>query len=279
MEKLKIPLDEIKRLYIEERLTLREIAARAGVSHQDIHHHLITLGVRRRSRTVRRVKYPRYERGTMHDLYVTQGLAMTEISRRLGTSYTIIKKELAAHGIKTGRWSQLTAETRAAHAKAVQLYQQGWKVQQIAKHFNKSIETIYKVLAKAGVELRHLKLVRRELDYNTLKRLYVDERMSLRKLCKTFEVNKEKLELDLIRYKIPLRKGNRKVQYPKLARLKVGQSAMFPRTGKLNYHKRFYDDGRRIGIQVRVETIDHNSDRVWRVLYTLLEEPIFERTH
>jgi IS30 family transposase len=265
LQKLKLPLTEIERLYVDEKMTLREIAARTGVSHQDIHHHLKALGVERRNRKTRRRTYPRFDRETMYDLYVTQGLSMEEIGRRLGLSSITIKKELDAHGIKSGRWRQRTPETEALEGEAVELYKRGWSVKQIAAHFDKYPEAIYNALARGGIELRYLKLVQRELDYEELKRLYVDEQRPVKTICKILRVTRNKLENELIRHGIPIRAHKRQIKHPQLASLEIGQAAVFPRTGKLNYHKPFYDDARKLGIQVTIQTVDRDSVRVVRV--------------
>jgi transposase-like protein len=267
MEKLKIPLDEINRLYVDEKLTLREIEEIAGVTYQTVHNHLKAQGIELRSRKFRRNKYPRFERELMYDMYVTKGLSMEEIGRKLGFSGTTIRKELACHGIKSGRWRRNTPETKAIQAKAVQLYKKGWTVKQIAAHLNKYPEAIYKALKQVGIELRYLKLVRREFNGEELQRLYVDDALPVKQICEKLGVTRKKFESELIRHGIPIRvgKSQRRLRYPKLEKLQIGEHVLLPRGKKLNYHMAFYDDARRIGIQVSVETIDQSSVRVTRV--------------
>jgi len=262
MEKLKISRKEIVRLYRIENLTLREIAKKAGVTHQNIYFHLSNLGVKRRTKGSKKNTYPRYDFKLMRDLYVEQGLSMAEIGRRQGVSRDVIKRELQLHGIETGRWTQLTPENRAKREKAVELYEKGWRVREIADRLDRSTLSIYKLLGRAGIKLGE----KQPLDRKQLKLLYVSENKPVKQICRILGVSKDRLERELIKNKIPLRKGDRVVKHPELAGLKVGQSAVLPRKSKLNYHKIFYDDARRLGIQVRVERIDQKEVRVWRTL-------------
>jgi predicted DNA-binding protein YlxM (UPF0122 family) len=261
LPKLKISRDEVRRLYVEKGLTLREIASKTGTSPQNVHHHLKFLGVElRKQGGVKRP--PKFKRKLLIDLYVKQRMSMAAVGRMYGVSAHVIRRELDAHGIKTGRWHQRTPEKLALQKEIVELYSSGWSVGKIAAHFTQSRQIIYKELARAGVELRYKELQRTLGD---LRGLYVTEKMPVRKICRTLGITRDRLQNELIRQKIPLREHKNPIRYPELASLKVGQFVVFPRTQRLNYHKRFFDDARRIGIRIKIRAIDEDSVRVTRV--------------
>ena len=262
LPKLKISRDDVRRLYVKKGLTLREIADRTGTSHQNVHHHLKYLDVElRKTGGVKR--RPRFARRLLNGLYVKQRMSMSAVGRELGVSADVVKRDLDRYGISSGRSRQRSPAAIALQKNAVKLYEKGWSVKRIADRFGKHPQTIYKELARAGVELRYKTALRR--TFADLQRLYVSEKMPVRKICRGLGITRARLLNELIRQKIPLRSRNEPIRYPELAFLKVGESAILPRSQKRSYHKPFFDDARRVGIRIKVKTIDKDSVRVIRV--------------
>lgn len=90
-------LKEMRRLYEVEKLTLREIADRFGVSWQAIHERFVRAGVPLRPKNP--VRYF-LDRETLVKLYIDENLTIGEIVKQLKTSYEKVSKEFERHGIE-----------------------------------------------------------------------------------------------------------------------------------------------------------------------------------
>lgn len=94
-------INEIKKLYVDEGLTLQEVGDRVGLTRQGVHERLKCSGIHTRSRKLPHLKsrIPLAPRETPWQLYVVEGLTIKAISDRLdyspGTAYLMLKK----HGI------------------------------------------------------------------------------------------------------------------------------------------------------------------------------------
>src|SRR5688572_15452610 len=100
MNRNRITLEELVRLYEEEGLSLAEVARRIGGTRQGVHYQLVKAGVRMRPMGAEPARSPRFEREMMVDLYVRQRLPIVQIAARLGLTAGIITYELKKHGIE-----------------------------------------------------------------------------------------------------------------------------------------------------------------------------------
>lgn len=90
-------LKEMRRLYEDEKRTLREIADHFGVTWQAIHERLVRAGVPMRQKsTVKRL----LERETLVQHYIDEGLTIGETAKRLKTDVLRVSEELERHGIE-----------------------------------------------------------------------------------------------------------------------------------------------------------------------------------
>ena len=81
---------ELRKLYVTEGLTLREIARRFGVTHQAVYFGLVNAGIKRRPKGV---PYPPLDRKELHRLYVTEGLNIRQTADRLGVSPSFVSQQ------------------------------------------------------------------------------------------------------------------------------------------------------------------------------------------
>jgi len=89
-------LKEMRRLYEVEKLSLREIANRFGITWQAIHQRLVSAGVALRQKgNVKRV----LDRETLIQLYIEENLTIGETARRLKAQDKKVSDELERHGI------------------------------------------------------------------------------------------------------------------------------------------------------------------------------------
>ncbi len=90
-------LKEMRRLYEVEKMNLREIAARFGVSWQAIHQKLAKVGVpMRRKSPVKQF----LDREKLVQLYIEEGLTIGETAKRLKAKCKKVSEELERHGIE-----------------------------------------------------------------------------------------------------------------------------------------------------------------------------------
>jgi predicted DNA-binding protein YlxM (UPF0122 family) len=90
-------LKEMRRLYEIEKINLREIAARFGVTWQAIHQKLTKAGVPLRQKSpVKRL----LDRETLVQLYVEENLTIGETAKRLKAKCKKVSEELERHGIE-----------------------------------------------------------------------------------------------------------------------------------------------------------------------------------
>jgi predicted DNA-binding protein YlxM (UPF0122 family) len=90
-------LKQMQRLYEEEQLSLREIAAFFGVSWQAIHDRLVRAGVPLRQKSpIKR----HLEQDALVKLYTNENLTIGQTAKRLKTNFTKVSEELDRHGIK-----------------------------------------------------------------------------------------------------------------------------------------------------------------------------------
>jgi hypothetical protein len=90
-------LKEMRWLYEVEKLPLREVACRFGVTWQAIHDRLARAGVPLRQKSlVKRL----LEREALVQLYTTEKLTIGETARRLKSNYKKVSDELERHGIE-----------------------------------------------------------------------------------------------------------------------------------------------------------------------------------
>ena len=99
MKRIPLPLKEIKKLYVVDCLTLREIAKQYGVSDQTISYRLSKAGVPRRPRGQMRT----VDRKTLEALYNVEKLTVQCVAERLKCSIKKVIRAMDRYGMERSR--------------------------------------------------------------------------------------------------------------------------------------------------------------------------------
>jgi hypothetical protein len=185
-----LPRVLLERLYVQEGLSVRQVAARLGVGRERVARRLAAYGIR---------PHPhgwRGEHGLTHpvlqELYERQQLTLRDIAERFGVTHGTVRRALVRHGIaarpRTVRGSggrpPLSAEV--LH----ELYvTRGQSMTQVARQLGyltpqgtPAVARVRRALARAGIRRRQVwqgNLVgRRGVDRGLLEELYVDRQLS-----------------------------------------------------------------------------------------------------
>lgn len=92
--RLSLSDDELRRLYVDERLTMQEIGDRYGVTRQRVQQRLGEMGV------AGILRHDSIDETTLRTLYQNHRLSIPEIAAKLKTSSNQVQRELTRHGIR-----------------------------------------------------------------------------------------------------------------------------------------------------------------------------------
>ena len=158
--------EELVELYVRQGLTIREVATHLGVSNREVWLRLKDAGIPRRS-----VGVP----GTVLDpvilreLYVRDGLSMTQVAARLGVGRSVVVRNLRVHDIARGERRRLSKEVLE------ELYlSQGLSAEAIAARAGVRREHVLADLRHWGLPRRHGGRVPKPLTREFAERVYRD---------------------------------------------------------------------------------------------------------
>lgn len=129
-------LQEIKRLYLEEGLSLEQIGARFGLSRTSIANYLAKAGVERRDRKRAARRHPEEVYQQILDAYFN-GESMYSVAKRLHVTETLITKFLQREGIKV---KPQVGTTRLEYAKEITAEFNTDELQELQQHINQLLE-------------------------------------------------------------------------------------------------------------------------------------------
>jgi hypothetical protein len=97
--------DQLRELYVDQHLTLAQVAARLGCSNRRVAARLAAAGVALRAagRPASSPAPPPLDEAQPHELYVDQQLTIAEVATRVGSSDTRVAAALKQHGIPRRR--------------------------------------------------------------------------------------------------------------------------------------------------------------------------------
>src|SRR5581483_1856512 len=144
--------DGLRRLYFEERLSLAEIAERAGCS---------TIAVAKRSRKAGITARPRggpnhpldesAVADLLRDLYIEQGLSVLEVARRLGHGRDWVVDRLDRYGLPSRRWQKKPRPPLPAARLRRPWADERRSVPEIADHFGVPADWVRAELARHAI--------------------------------------------------------------------------------------------------------------------------------
>lgn len=152
--------ERLRALYVEQRLTVREVGAELGMSHNRVIRELALAGIPRRSRHERRPRDRRAEvtREALEELYVRRGLSVRELTTQLGVSEEYVRKRLRECGFAKRRGTfrpKLGRSRGEIISDAAHLYVEvGMSLRDVAAELNVSPTLVREMLHEAGVTVR-----------------------------------------------------------------------------------------------------------------------------
>jgi len=126
----------------------------------------------------------------LESYYVTQKLSIRQITKKLNMSYNAVYHWLTKFGIERRRCG--APEIAIPKEKLVELYvNKKMSAIQIAKQLEIAHTTVLKELRKYGIEVRNKKLKDVPNLEETLRKLYLEQNLSLSQIAKEFGVTKQ----------------------------------------------------------------------------------------
>lgn len=152
---IELPLEEIRNLYLVEKLNCKEIATRYGVSSPTIRKRLRSLGVE-----IRKPQWPIYNGKKINipievlkKLYYEDNWTLEEIAEIYFVRETTIRNYLKAYGLPRRKPGQRKKNLPINEIK--ELYLKGNTSSELAKMFNVGGTTILNLLREQGVQIRN----------------------------------------------------------------------------------------------------------------------------
>ena len=180
-----------------------------------------------------------------------------------------------AKAAKVKNQRRVTKEERQARtAQMANIYlNAGMTLQEIASLYGITRQAVSVRLAGAGVQMRTRRRICEDLDRASeeLRRLYVEEFESVQNLADRYRTSVDRVRSRLSELGIALRKGSGP-KYPKLERMKVGETVLIPKPTpkrqtdrKYTWHKKIYSVARRLGVRFSAISVDDLTIKVTRV--------------
>lgn len=144
--------DGLRRLYVEERLSLAEIAERAGCSRAAVGKRLRQAGITARPRGGRARPLDESDvADRIRDLYVEQGLSVVEIARRLGRSRDWVVARLDRYGMARPGWQKKPRPALPAARLRRLWVDERRSVPEVAEHFGVPADWVRAELARHAI--------------------------------------------------------------------------------------------------------------------------------
>ena len=217
--------ERLVELYVTQRLSSVAIARRFGMSPKAVCEQLYRAGIRPRGGAA--AKEPA-SRELLVELYVERGLSSDAIASQLGCSSQTVREQLRRWDIPLrSRGTSSPATAALTRDVLLELYgRQEMTLAEIASRFGCSLSGVAKLLRRHGIPVRSSlgKRVRPDdpISADVLRRLYVDEGLSIAETARRLHTSTDKVALRLRRYDIPRRPEGRHPAGPGL-RDTVGQ--------------------------------------------------------
>ena len=186
--------EEIKKLYIEEELSIHQIGEKLETNATTISARLKKQGIKVQDKRIR----DDLDGEKIKKLYIEEGLSIKQISKKLEASESTIRVRLKKQGIKVQSKRKAQSKRKIQNKRIrndlddeeiKKLYiEEKLSTIQIGKKLGTSDITISKRLKKQGIKIQD-KRIRDDLDDEEIKKLYIEEKLSTIQIGKKLEVN------------------------------------------------------------------------------------------
>ena len=174
-----------ERLYLVDRLTLREIAAKYNSDRRTVTSLRERYGTEIRAKDCKLLAQ-RLNVETLARLYNVDRLSQKEIAIRYNTSYSGIGRLMKKYNIKARNNVRNTLAKRLDKATLEKLYYvDRLLLREIASRYNSSNNSVTGLIKQYGIKIRPdiRNTLPSRLDKQTLERLYVEDRLTLKKIA------------------------------------------------------------------------------------------------
>ena len=188
--------ERLVELYVTQRLSSVAIARRFGISPKAVCEQLYRAGITPRGGSVPKELAPRE---LLVELYVERGLSSDAIARQLGCSSQTVREQLRRWNIPLrSRGTSSPATAALTRDVLLDLYgDQEMTMAEIASRFGCSVAGVGKLLRRHGIPVRSSlgKRVRPDdpLSADVLRRLYVDEGLSIAETARRLHTSTDKV--------------------------------------------------------------------------------------
>jgi len=210
-----ITKDELEKLYLEDKLSIRKIAKIYDVRYTSIWLQLKKFNIpRRRCGVPETVIIPKEK---LVELYINKKMSATQIAKQLGVCHSTILEKLRKYGIEVRNDKKLK-DIPNLKEKLVELYiKQNKTMAEIAKDFGVTKEAILRWIKKFGlkkelpiIEIKKPEKKLREMEKEEAKKLledlYVDKKLSLQQIASLFGITKQAVREWLKKFNIQRRR-------------------------------------------------------------------------
>lgn len=173
--------DTLKRLYLNEKRSLHEIARMFDCSYFCVHYRSIKYGIRLRPKTWRRKIH--LDKTELKRLCVNEGQSSKKVAEIMSCSHATVLKRCKEYGIPL-KGQRVEGITKAQLKKMY--VTEGKTIREIAKVIGCSGELIRRRCKEFGIPLRNPGTKKLEIDAFTLRRLYLKEGMSMTAIAQGF---------------------------------------------------------------------------------------------
>ncbi|MEW6477431.1 MAG: hypothetical protein AB1679_34700 [Actinomycetota bacterium] len=212
--------DGLRRLYVEERLSLAEIGERAGCSRAAVGKRLRQAGITARPRGGRARPLDESDvADRLRDLYVERGLSVLEVARRLGRSRDWVIARLDRYGLPRRGWQKKPRPALPAARLRRLWVDERRSVPEVAEHFGVPADWVRAELARHAIRRpRRPPRGLTPLTATVLEDLYVRRGLTAAQIAGRVGGSPTRVVDALERAGIPRRPRGRRPDLPELSR-------------------------------------------------------------
>lgn len=263
-KRISVDPDEIKRLYVVERWSLRRIGKHLGISNWTIEDRLKRLGIHIRPRGVLNDEAARgavIEK--IKDLYLNQGVTIEKIAPLVHISRPTVSRVLKSEGTQVPRKSPRDLK------EILHMYHElGWKASRIARHFGCTERIIFHQIMGSGATRRSM---RPPLDPVKIKEMYVDQGIGTVRISEYFHINRNAILKILLEEGVEIRPRGRartrrsRFYDPRVGNLDVGECFNIQCLDPATPRSYFLKLAKKMNIQIATQRVGPTALRITRV--------------
>lgn len=196
--------ETLRELYWDKGMTLREIGLHYGLSESTIHKRMEELGVPRRAAGPQGKDFPPAEE--LRELYWDKGMTLREIGLHYGLSENAVYKRMETLGIPRRSTGPRSKELPSKEELQKLYWEEERTLREIGDRYEVSADVIRRRMKFLGINRRAGGgRVREPSSAEELRRLYWDERLTMREIGERFGVSRQRIHQKMEALGIPRR--------------------------------------------------------------------------